>query len=485
MITKLTRLLKESALYSVNAVALPLIGIILVPIYTRIFSPDEYGIIELITTVTALLTILLIAGLENGIGRYYIDIGSPDDKRKIATTGIAYLALTALIVITVLMVFSNNLSSILFQSGDYSQVLLVALACIPFMVMVSSFANLLRFRLQPLRAVVLALGTLLLQTALIIIFVVTLNKGIIGIYIATLITQLVFTLVGFILTYDSYAPGFSVTRLKQILYFGMPYLLLSFCYFIMTNSDRYFLNYFQGLGEVGIYGIGYKMASVIGIAVMGFQFAWGPFIYSTYKDADAKRTFARVFDYVSVAACILVLALSLFSVELLHIFATAQYFEAYKVVPFICAGLVIYTLGGYFSVGVGIAKKTIHVAWTGMVAALVNLLLNWLLIPRFGMQGAAVSAVISFLILAVLLMIISQRLYKVPYRFSTNVIMYFVTAAIIAVAYLFIMNDITWINVGIKVLLLLLFLAVPFILKLLGIAEVKYLYALMTRAVRK
>jgi len=485
MITKLTRLLKESALYSLNAIASPFIGIILVPIYTRIFSPDEYGIIELITTITVLLTIFLIAGLENGIGRYYVDTGSPDDKREIASTGISYLALTALIVITVLMAFSNYLNSLLFHSGDYSTVLLVALACVPFMVLVSSFANLLRFRLQPLRAVLLALGTLLLQTGLIIIFVVILNRGMIGIYVATLITQFVFAVVGFIMTRDSYSLVFSSTRLKQILSFGLPYLLLSICYFIVTSSDRYFLNYFWGLSEVGIYGIGYKLASVIGIAVMGFQFAWGPFIYSTYKDEDARRTFARVFDYVSIAACILLLGLSLFSRELLYIFATAQYFEAYKVVPFISAGLIIYTLGGYFSIGVGIAKKTIHMAWTGVVAALVNLSLNWLLIPRFGMLGAAVSAVIAFFVLAVLLMIISQRLYKVPYRFGVNGIMYFITASVIAVAYLFLIDKISWLNAGLKTLLLLGFLAIPFALKLLGVAEVKYLYGLVTRTAKR
>ncbi len=478
-------MLKESALYSLSAIASPFIGIILVPIYTRIFSPDEYGIIELITTVTALLTLFLIAGLETGIGRYYVDTGSSDHKRKIASTGIAYLMLTAVIVIAGLMMFSNDLSLLLFHSGDYSTVLLVALACVPFIVLVSSFANLLRFRLQPMRAVFLALGTLLLQTALIIIFVVIMNRGIVGIYIATLITQFVFALVGFFLTYDSYAPVFSWSRLKLILSFGLPYLLLSFCYFIMTNSDRYFLNYYQGLSAVGIYGIGYKVASVIGVAVMGFQLAWGPFIYSTYKDEDAKRTFARVFDYVSVAACILLLGLSLFSRELMYVFTTAQYFEAYVVVPFISAGLIIYTLGGYFSIGVGIAKKTIHVAWTGIVAALVNLSLNWLLIPLFGMIGAAVSAVFSFLLLAVLLMTISQKLYRVPYRFGVNGIMYLVTAVIIAVAYLFMMNSITWMNASIKVLLLLGFLAVPFALKLLGVAEVKYLFGLVTRAGRR
>lgn len=485
MISKLTRLLKESALYSLTAIASPFIGIILVPIYTRVFSPDEYGIIELITTITALLTVFLIAGLETGIGRYFVDTGASDDKRKIASTGIAYLAITSAIVIAVLMVFSNDLSSLLFHSSNYSNVLLVALACVPFIVLVSSFANLLRFRLQPMRAVFLALGTLLLQTALIIVFVVVMNTGMVGIYIATLITQVVFTLMGFILTYDSYALVFSWTRLKLILAFGLPYLLLSFCYFIMTNSDRYFLNYYQGLGEVGIYGIGYKVASVIGVAVMGFQLAWGPFIYSTYKDEDAKRTFARVFDYVSVAACILLLGLSLFSRELLYIFTTAQYYGAYKIVPFISAGLIIYTLGGYFSIGVGIEKKTIHVAWTGVVAALVNLSLNWLLIPRFGMIGAAVSAVFSFLLLAVLLMVISQKLYKIPYRFGANGLLYILTAAIIAAAYLFIMNDVNWMNVGIKVLLLLAFLAVPFALKLLGVAEVKYLYGLVTRTGRK
>jgi len=482
MLVKLTRLLKESSLYALNALALPFVGIIMVPIFTRIFSPDEYGVVDLIATVMAFLTLFLIAGLDNGIGRYYYDSTSVEDRKKTVSSGIFYLAISSLVVIIILMLFSGGLSLIFFGSKEYSLILVLALACVPFIVLCSSFANLLRFRLQPVRAVTIALGTLLLQTGLIVCFVVFLRMGIIGIYVATLITQLAFAIVGFLLTRDSYAVVFVPERLKQMLFFGLPYLLLSVCYYVMTNSDRYFLNYYWGLSEVGVYGIGYKLASVIGIAVAGFQFAWGPFVLSTYKDEDAKQTFARVFDYVSVAVCVSLLGLSLFSRELLYVFTTEQYFEAYRVVPFISASIVTYTLGAYFSVGIGITKKTIHMAWVSIVAALVNLLLNWLLIPHFGMVGAAASTVISFLILAISLMVISQRLYSVPYRFGANGTMYFVTVLIIAVVYIVLMKDMSWLNVGVKVLLVLGFLLVPFALKLVGTAEVRYLYSLVVRS---
>ena len=453
----------------------------MVPIYTRIFSPDEYGVIEIITTVTAFLVLFVIAGLDNGMGRYYTDSISVEDKRKTASSAILYLAISSSVIIIIMILISGALSDVLFNSQAYSQILVFALACVPFVVLVNSITNLMRFKLQPIHAVVMALGTILLQTALILLFVAILHTGIVGIYIATLITQVVFTAVGFLMTKNSYSLVLSIARLKQMLSFGLPYVFLSLCYFLMTNSDRYFINYYRGLTELGIYGIGYKLASVVGIAVLGFQLAWGPFILSTYKDDDAKQTFARVFDYVSIASCMMLLGLSLFSRELLYLFATPQYFDAYKVVPFISAGLIIYTLGGYFSVGIGLSKQTIHVAWTGIIAAVVNLALNWLLIPSLGMMGAAISAVISFFTLVIPLMLISQRLFKIPYRFGINGIMFIITASVIAIVYLFLMNEINWLCVGIKVLLLMGFMLVPFALKLLGVAEVRYLYGLIMR----
>lgn len=456
----------------------------MIPVYTRVFSPEQYGIIDLIATITSFLSILFIAGLDSGIARYYIDADSEQDKRVTASTGMLYVLAVSFVIIIALLPFSGQLSKLIFGSDEYWQFLLAGLVAIPFTLLNAMFLNLLRFRLQPVVAALLSVGLLLAQTALTIILVVFLHKGIIGVYLAAIVANFLFCILGFWLTRSSYSAVFSSQRLRQLLHFGLPYLPLSFSFYIMTYANRYFLRYYAGLDEVGLYGVAYRLASVIGILTVGFQLAWGPFVMSTYKDEDAKITFARAFDYASIVICLAVLFISLFSRELLRFFTTETYINAYKVVPLIATSIVTYTLGAYFAVGIGLTKKTIHLAWTSAVMALINIVLNVILIPRFGMVGAALSTTISFLLLAVMVMMVSQRLYFVPFRFYSNLAMYFVTALIIFVAYLFIMNEITWTNIIIKVLLLAGFLAVPFLLRLIGKPEIEYIRGSIAKITR-
>ena len=182
--------------------------------------------------------------------------------------------------------------------------------------------------------------------------------------------------------------------------------------------------------------------------------------------------FANIYNYVSTILSFGVVFLSLFAKEILMVFTTQAYVEAYKVVPFISASIVAYTLGGYFTIGIGIAKKNIHRAWGGTTAALINLGLNYLLIPPLGMIGAAIAAIISFLVLAVILMHISQRYYRVEYRFKANFIMYFIAALVIFFAYSFFPSGLTLNSIGLKVVLLMGFSMVPFLLKLIDPKEI-------------
>lgn len=480
MLSKLRDLLKNSALYSFSALASGFIGIILVPIYTRFFLPDQYGIIDIISISTALLALFVVAGIDNGIARFFIDAESPNDRNLTASTGVFYLAAVSLAVTVILIPFSSLLSKLILGSSEYGLYLLVGLAVIPFTLLSSMFTSLLRCRFQAVRAALVSVGILLVQVVMTILLVVLLHIGILGVFIAILITNFIFSGIGFWLTRNNYSRVFSLKKLKQMFYFGLPYLMLALCYYIMSYSNRYFLTYYSGLDAVGLYGIGYRLASVISIITAGFQFAWGPFYYSTYRDDDAKRTFAKVFDYASTVICIGILFLSLFSRELLRIFTTESYLGAYKVVPLISGSLAVYTMGCYFAIGIGITKKTMHMAWTSIIAAICNILLNIALIPSLGIVGAALSTIISFAIMGILLMTISQKLYKVPYRFASNLIMYFITAFIIFIAYRFFFGEMSWTNIIIKASLIIGFLAAPFILNQVGRPEMKYIGSLVT-----
>ena len=475
MTSKFSGLAKSSLIYSLGGFGGTFVGIFLVPVYTRIFSPEEYGVIDLVGTTVLFLNLFLVSGLDSAVGRYYVDTKEDRDRRLTSSTALIYLTVISTAIVFFLAYVSSDLSSLLFRDSHYSTLVAIALAGIPFVLIFSFCQGLLKFRFQPVTYVVTTIGCFMLQISLTIYLVVISRAGLIGIYIANLITFIAFSIIGVWLTRQSYLPIFSAKRLKELLYFGAPLVPFSLAHYIMTYSDRYFLRYFSDLHEVGLYGIGYRLASVMSLVMFGFQNAWGPFVYSTYRDRDAKQIFSRTYDYVSIVICVFILLLSLFAEEILVIFTTEQYREAYKVVPLIGGSIVAYTLGAYFAVGIGISKKNIHMTWAGGVAAIINLGLNYALIPHLGMIGAALATIVSFLLLGAILMTVSQRYYPIPYRFKSNVAMYVIVSSFILFSYAFIASDLSFRSVSLKLSLFSGFLAVPFLLKLLGLREIHFL----------
>lgn len=469
------RFVKDSFIYSLGGFAGQFVGVFLVPVYTRIFSPDDYGIIDLIATVTFFLNFFLILGLDSATGRYYVDAVGDDDRKLTTSTTLYYLIAFTFFTVLLLISFSKEITAAIFGDSGNSFILTIALAAIPFSVLFASCQSLLKFRFQPIAFASLSIASLLIQISLTIYLVVYMRIGIIGIFIARLVTMVLFSVIGLWLTRDSYSRTFSFKRLKELLYFGIPLVPLSLAHYIMTYSDRYFLRYFIGLNEVGQYGVGYKLASVMGLLVFGFQTAWGPYVLSTYKSKEARRVFSKIYDYASITICVAFLLLSLFAKEILLIFATGDYVEAYKVVPFLVASIATYTFGGYFAIGIGIAKKNIHRAWGGAVAALINLGLNYLLIPPLGMIGAAIATIISFLVLGVILMRISQIYYRVEYRFRANFAMYIIAVLLVIIAYRFIPSGLKFEIISLKLGMLAGFLSVPFMLRLVDNEEIRYL----------
>jgi O-antigen/teichoic acid export membrane protein len=484
MAINLSNLLQNSLIYSLGGLAGTAVGVLLVPLYTRVFSPSQYGVIDLTTTVTTFLSIALMLGFDSAVGRYYADALDEQDRKLTASTGLFFLTSLAAVSLLPISLFSQQLAKLIFGDSAYGGLLLVAAAFTFFNVLLSSFQTLLKFRFQPIAFAAVSIGTLLLQVGLTLYLVVFCRAGIIGVYTARLVATAVFSVVGFWLTRSSYCVRFSFVRLRGLLAFGVPLIPLSISYYVMMYASRYFLKAFHGLHDVGVYGIGYNVASLIGLVVVGFQHAWGPFVYSTYKEERAKSSFSKAYDYASVAVSLAVVALSLFATEILAIFTTSEYAEAYKAIPFIAASIAAYTLGGYFSVGIGIAKRNIHRAWGGLLAASVNLGLSYALVPSLGIVGGGVATLTSFIVQGVILMSVSQRCYRVEYRFRRNVAMYFVTGLLVLLGYRLFRSNLTPINVLLKLTMLGGFAVVPFLLGLVSVSDLKAIRKALTRRSR-
>ena len=237
--------------------------------------------------------------------------------------------------------------------------------------------------------------------------------------------------------------------------FGAPLVLSSIAAFTVNFSDRFFLRHFSTIAEVGIYALGYKFAFMLSfLVVQPFDMIWAARMYEIAKRSDSGRMFSKFFEYYSLVLVAVALGLSVVIQDVINIISPAEFHTAYKVVPIVALAYVFQGMNRYFLTGSYIAKKTLHVGSIGVISALANIGLNFLLIPRFGMLGAAWATAASFLVMAALAYAISQRAYAIPYTFSRVVML----IALAAVLYLG-SNAITISSLALGIIFKLAFLA--------------------------
>ena len=235
---------------------------------------------------------------------------------------------------------------------------------------------------------------------------------------------------------------------------------------------------------MGLYSLGFQLASLLTLLFVGTGLAWGPFVYSTYKEREIKPVYSKVMDYIVSATFFVVIGLSFFSREILMVFTTSQYFGAYVVVPFLALYLAFYHLGLRMSFGIHIVKKTYHFTWISAVTAGVNIGFNFLLVPLYGMIGAAIATLICSIVWCILLISVAQRYYRVDYNFVSFFKILAVAVAMISIGY-FLLSDISVANILIKVGLLGIFAVFVYIFKLVGKEELEYLRKLAYKRIFK
>jgi O-antigen/teichoic acid export membrane protein len=185
---------------------------------------------------------------------------------------------------------------------------------------------------------------------------------------------------------------------------------------VIDLSDRFFLVHMKGLAETGLYSIGVRISTALLLVLIALRTAWPAFAFSIKDDGEAKRTYGYVLTYVLYLCCWLSLALSLLAPWLVRLLATPRFHRAEEVVPLLVFGGTAFIAFNVMSIGIGRAKKT-QFNWviTGG-AALVNIGLNFVLIPPYGMIGAAISTLIAYLVMFFGMTIRAQQVFPVAYQ---------------------------------------------------------------------
>jgi O-antigen/teichoic acid export membrane protein len=217
---------------------------------------------------------------------------------------------------------------------------------------------------------------------------------------------------------DMVAVRFSRRMAGALLRFGLPRVPQGLMHQGMAISDRFFLGLYLPLGDVGLYMIATSIASLTKLYSVSFNTAWMPFAFDNMERSDAPRLFARMGTYSFAVLVFVAVGVSTLSESLIAIMTPAAYHPATRIVPLLAAGIVVQASGTFLLTALNVAKRTMALPLTTALAAMVTIAGHLVLIPRWGVTGAAVSIVLGQVVLTLSLGIVAHRTYPIPYEWN-------------------------------------------------------------------
>lgn len=424
MLARIKTLFGNLVIYGLGDVATSIVSLLLLPVFTSYLTPADYGVITMLLTVEAVTKVLFRWGVDTAFMRLYYDCADPQARQRLASTIFFFLAAVNGTLLAVALLSLDWLTPHLIGAeGEYaggSLNLLVGLTLVNTFVTGFYFMpfQVLRISGQPRQFIALAFARSSGTIAARLLLVIWADLGVLGIVVADILVTGFFTAVLTKWFAPLIRPVFSRPVIRDALAFGLPRVPHSIAHQVIGFADRYLLNAYGTLRDVGLYSIGASFGLALKFFLSAFESAWTPFFLGVMREPDARRIYSVVSTYVVALLVLLVGGLCAVAPAVVRLFTTEQFQAAAAVTPWIALGVMfqgIYLVG---SIGLVITKRTkLYPIATGTAAA-VSLIANLLLIPRYGMMGAAWANTCSYATLAVTTVGFSWRVYPIPYEWS-------------------------------------------------------------------
>jgi O-antigen/teichoic acid export membrane protein len=413
---ELKRLGRHSAIYGLGGLVSRILAVLLLPLYTRYLSTSDYGKVETLIALTTVIGIALRMGIHSAFFRFYFDSPEPEARRRVLRTSFWFTMAMATAGLIAGVALAGPISDVLFGSADDSELVMAAFVGLWAGMNYEQLTSLFRVEERSVAFVSASLANIFLTIGATLLLVVALDKGPIGVIVGNFTGTLIVYAV--LIGYRREQLGLELDRglLREMNRFGMPLVPTALFLWVTNFSDRLFLVQLTDTSEVGLYSVGVRIASAMVLLLTAFRLAWPAFAYSIEDDREARRTYAFVLTYVVLVTTWVATGLALLSPWIVDWITAPAFAESSRVVGPLAFAAVAFA--GYIvvAIGVGRAKRT-QFNWvvTGAAAA-VNVALNLLLIPPYGMMGAAIATVAAYSMMFAGMTWWSQQIYPVPYQ---------------------------------------------------------------------
>lgn len=424
-------LAKHTMIYSLGNFMQRIISLLLLPVYTRFLTPHDYGVKELVGLSSDVIGILLATAISGAIYRFYFEYEEIKDRNEVISSAIITIGCFGLLALLIISFATRSMAKYILDSSDLYYFFLISFASLWFQSLNNIGYNYLRAHQQSLKFITLSLAKMVLAISLNIYLVCFLKIAVLGVLISTLITSIVMCLVLVIPLCFKTGFTFSLKKIKAMLKFGLPLIPAQIGAFIVHLSDRFFIKGYCSIADAGIYSLGYRFGALPANFISApFNQTWQPRRFELYKEEGSEKVFGKIFTHFLLLMFFAGLVISVLTQDLLMIIADERFWPAYRVVPIIVLATTVFSFHYHLNMGILISKKTKYLAYINFSNGIFILLLNFTLIPRYGILGAAYATLIAFIYKILLTYYFSSKYYKIHFEFI-RIAKIFVTAIVL------------------------------------------------------
>ncbi len=419
MLGYLKRLVTTGAAYQFGDIVAKGLALLTLPLYTRHLSTEAYGAAESLLTAVILSSIFARFGVHEAFIRFYYDDDDSARRDRIARTATATVAWTTTLAAIALVALAGPVSRLLLGFEDP---LLIDCAVLGFWAFTNLEMAYAQLRVdERTRTYVFASGANVAMTvAFTISLVVVAHEGARGLLLGNFGASAIVVLALWWVLRRRFSLRVRGADLRAMLRFGLPTVPAEASVYGLQVADRFYLYRVFSRSAAGQYAVAIKLATVVLVAVRGFQYAWPPLAYSIESDEEAGRLYSLVTTYYALATGVVVCAVTLLGRWLVRLLAATRYFDAHRALPWLALGWALYGLYLVFVVIAGRARVTSRMLPAAAAGLVVNVALLLALVPRsgadLGIAGAGIALCGAYLAMLVITYALTRSLFQVGFE---------------------------------------------------------------------
>ncbi|MBB5324239.1 O-antigen/teichoic acid export membrane protein [Anoxybacillus tepidamans] len=418
MLSQIKRLGADSLLYAFMNVGTKLIAFIMLPVYTSFLSKTQYGIVDILDRLTSMLTFLVIFGTDSALSFYYYDT-KDENKRLLYVQNVMYFRLFVVAILFLLVVVAGPwFAEKILENSRYVDLLYVNLFTLLLDTIFVVVTTVMRFEFQTKKVVLFTVLKMLLVAFLSYMALKFFSSTPSGLFMGRLVSSVVVFVLMLRMTWNYLKFRIQWPILKEILVYAAPLAPTSIAFWVISNSSTFFIQGFSSLEEVGVFGVALRLAMMITLVTSGVQMAWRPYSMSVKDKEDSPYIFAKIYMALLLLGLFGVMVVATVSPWVMKTFFAPSYYEAYQYVAFLSCVTFLNFYYLIISVGLFFKKETGYITRIFAMAALLNIGLNFALVPFFTGWGAVIANMATYVFAVSFIFRKSQQVYYVPVSFA-------------------------------------------------------------------